>query len=108
MAAVPRIDMSGWLSEQLEQASPDLLRAMVATFAEALMGAEADAVCGAPRSGSAARSGSTPVTATGSGSGKPGPAASSWRSRSCVKAATFPTGCSSAAAGGGGAGDRRR
>jgi hypothetical protein len=29
-------------------ASPALLRAMVATFAEALMGAEADALCGAP------------------------------------------------------------
>jgi transposase-like protein len=28
--------------------SPDLLRAMVKTFAEALMGAEADAMCGAP------------------------------------------------------------
>ena len=48
MAAVPSIDMSGWLHEQLAQASPDLLRAMVTTFAEALMGAEADAVCGAP------------------------------------------------------------
>src|SRR5882757_7269915 len=48
MAATPSIDMSGWLSEQLAQASPDLLRAMVSTFAEALMGAEADAVCGAP------------------------------------------------------------
>jgi putative transposase len=48
MAATPSIDMSGWLHEQLAQASPDLLRAMVATFAEALMGAEADAVCGAP------------------------------------------------------------
>ena len=33
--------------EQLAQASPNLLRAMVTTFAEALMGAEADAVCGA-------------------------------------------------------------
>ena len=48
MAARPSIDMSGWLHEQLAQASPDLLRAMVSTFAEALMGAEADAVCGAP------------------------------------------------------------
>ncbi len=48
MAARPSIDVSGWLSEQLAQASPDLLRAMVTTFAEALMGAEADAVCGAP------------------------------------------------------------
>jgi transposase-like protein len=47
MAAVPSIDVSGWLHEQLAQASPDLLRAMVTTFAEALMGAEADAVCGA-------------------------------------------------------------
>ena len=48
MAAPPSIDMSGWLSEQLAQASPDLLREMLTTFAEALMGAEADAVCGAP------------------------------------------------------------
>jgi transposase-like protein len=48
MAAGPSIDVSGWLEEQLAQASPDLLRSMVQTFAEALMGAEADAVCGAP------------------------------------------------------------
>jgi putative transposase len=48
MAAGPSIDVSGWLEAQLAQASPDLLRAMVTTFAEALMGAEADAVCGAP------------------------------------------------------------
>jgi transposase-like protein len=47
MAAGPSIDVSAWLEEQLAQASPDLLRAMVSTFAEALMGAEADAVCGA-------------------------------------------------------------
>jgi putative transposase len=48
MAARPSIDLSGWLDEQLVQASPDLLRGMVKTFAEALMGAEADAICGAP------------------------------------------------------------
>src|SRR5690349_16069927 len=48
MAAVPSIDLSGWLSEQLAQVSPDLLRGMVKSFAEALMGAEADAICGAP------------------------------------------------------------
>jgi transposase-like protein len=41
------MDVSGWLRKQLEQASPDLLRAMVKDFAEALMGAEADALCGA-------------------------------------------------------------
>jgi putative transposase len=47
MAAGPSIDVTGWLEEQLAQASPDLLRSMVQTFAEALMGAEAEAVCGA-------------------------------------------------------------
>ena len=41
------MELSSWLRKQLEQASPDLLRAMVQDFAEALMGAEADAACGA-------------------------------------------------------------
>jgi transposase-like protein len=41
------MDVQGWLRKQLEEASPDLLRAMVKDFAEALMGAEADALCGA-------------------------------------------------------------
>ena len=42
------MDVTGWLRKQLEQASPDLLRAMVQEMAEALMGAEVDALCGAP------------------------------------------------------------
>jgi putative transposase len=42
-----RMDLDEWLREQLEEASPDLLRAMVQDFAVALMGAEADALCGA-------------------------------------------------------------
>jgi transposase-like protein len=41
------MDVSVWLRKQLEQAHPDLLRAMVKEFAEALMSADADAVCGA-------------------------------------------------------------
>jgi transposase-like protein len=41
------MDVSGWLRKQLEEAHPDLLRAMVKEFAEALMSADADAVCGA-------------------------------------------------------------
>jgi putative transposase len=41
------MDVAGWLRKQLEEASPDLLRAMVKEFAEALMGVEADALCGA-------------------------------------------------------------
>jgi len=40
------VDVRGWLRKQLEEASPDLLRAMVKEFAEALMSADADAVCG--------------------------------------------------------------
>jgi putative transposase len=47
MTAGPSIDMSGWLHEHLDQASPDLLREMVRSFAQALMSAEADVVCGA-------------------------------------------------------------
>jgi putative transposase len=42
------MDVSSWLRKQLEQTSPDLLRAMVQEMAEALMGAEVDALCGAP------------------------------------------------------------
>jgi putative transposase len=41
------MEFSSWLRKQLEQASPDLLRAMVQEFAEALMGAEVEALCGA-------------------------------------------------------------
>ena len=42
------MDVQSWLRKQLQAASPDLLRAMVRDFAEALMGAEADALCRAP------------------------------------------------------------
>ena len=41
------MELSSWLRKQLEQASRDLLRAMVRDFAQALMGAEAEALCGA-------------------------------------------------------------
>ena len=47
MADRPSIDVSEFLGKQLEAASPDLLREMVRTFAEALIGADADNVCGA-------------------------------------------------------------
>jgi transposase-like protein len=47
MAASEGIDPTGWLDDQLATASPDLLRSMVNTFAEAVMSAEADQVCGA-------------------------------------------------------------
>jgi putative transposase len=48
MAAKPSIDPSRFLHDQLPSASPDLLRSLLTTFVDALMSAEADAVCGAP------------------------------------------------------------
>jgi transposase-like protein len=42
------IDPARLLTEHLERAEPDALRAMLGTFIAALMGAEADALCGAP------------------------------------------------------------
>jgi len=47
MTAPHVIDPARFLSEQLAQASPDLMRQMLTTFINALMSAEADAVCGA-------------------------------------------------------------
>ncbi len=42
-----RIDALSWLRKRLEEEYPDLLREMVESFAEQLMSAEADAICGA-------------------------------------------------------------
>lgn len=42
------MDALAWLRKQLEADDNDLLREMVRSFAEELMGAEADAICGAP------------------------------------------------------------
>ena len=47
MTAPSSIDPARFLSEQLAQASPDLLRQLLTTFIDTLMSAEADAVCGA-------------------------------------------------------------
>jgi putative transposase len=44
----PTMDPVVWLRKHLEEADTDLLRAMVETFIETLMGAEVDAMCGAP------------------------------------------------------------
>ena len=47
MTVKPSIDPARLLAEQLDQASPDLLRSMLQTFVNTLLSAEADAVCGA-------------------------------------------------------------
>ena len=48
MADNTSVDLAQVPGDNPVQAGPDLLRAMVQTFAEALMGAEADGLCGAP------------------------------------------------------------
>jgi putative transposase len=45
--AFDSLDALDWLRKQLEQDNPDLVREMVKSFAERLMSAEADAMCGA-------------------------------------------------------------
>jgi putative transposase len=47
MTAGPSIDPVRFLDEQLAQASPDLMRDLLTTFVNALLSAQADAVCGA-------------------------------------------------------------
>ena len=41
------IDLTAFVTDHLERAEPDLLRTMLSTFVQALMSAEADAICGA-------------------------------------------------------------
>ncbi|MFG1892389.1 IS256 family transposase, partial [Micromonospora sp. NPDC049051] len=47
MAASESVSPVDLLREQIEGASPDMLQAMIRTFAQAVMSAEADAICGA-------------------------------------------------------------
>ena len=47
MTANTSINPEQYLHEQLAQASPDLMREMLATFINALLSAQADSVCGA-------------------------------------------------------------
>ena len=45
MTAGPSIDPAQFLHEHLAQASPALMRELLTTFVNALLSAEADAVC---------------------------------------------------------------
>ena len=60
------IDLTTFMTDHLPRAEPDLLRTMLSTFVQALMSAEADAICGAPYG--------EPATVTPNGSGsRPSP-----------------------------------
>jgi hypothetical protein len=69
---------AGWTTEHLEQASPDLLQAMLGSFVEVLMSADADAVCNAG-CGVRRTSGRTPAAIIRRRDWLPGPARSTWR-----------------------------
>ena len=47
MTSAHDIDLHQFLTDLLTDASPDLLRSLLSTFIDALMGAEADSLCGA-------------------------------------------------------------
>ena len=48
MTVIKSMDLVEAVREHLAKASPDVLRELVESFANALMSAEADALCGAP------------------------------------------------------------
>ena len=96
MTAPPSIDLSGWLAEQLAEASPDLLRQMITTFVQALTGAEADSVCGAEYGARAAERTNTRNGYRRREWDTPGPAASIWPFPSCGPGRTSRSGCLSA------------
>src|SRR5918912_2058909 len=81
MAAPHSVDPAQLLEEHLASASPDLLREMIASFANAMMSAQADQLCGAGY-GERSAGARTGATGIGPGSGTSGPARSSWRCRS--------------------------
>jgi transposase-like protein len=92
MADNASVDLARVPGDNPVQASPDLLRAMVQAFAEALMGADADALCGAPY-GQPSAERVNYRNGTGSAGGTPGPGRLTWRFPSCGPAATSPGGC---------------
>jgi len=47
MATTSSMDLVALVREHLAEAHPDVLRSLIETFVEALMGAEVDAICGA-------------------------------------------------------------
>ena len=84
--------------ETLASASPDFLREMIKGFAQRMMDAEVEEVCGAAY-GEVSPDRVNSVTGTGGETGTPGPGRSRWRSRSCCRAPITRNGCWSGAAG---------
>ena len=96
MTAAHDIDWPQLLAERLTTTHPDVLRELLSTFIHTLMGAEADAVCGA---GYGQRSAERTNQRNGIGIANSIPAQAHWiwRSPSYGKAPTSRTGCWSVA-----------
>lgn len=85
------IELPAFMTEHLQRAEPDLLRSMLSTFVQALMSAEADAICGA---GYGERSPERTNSRNGYRPGTSTPAPAPWRSRSpsCARSTRAPSG----------------
>jgi transposase-like protein len=82
------MDALEWLRKHLEADGSDVLREMIKTFAETLIAAAADAAYGEANPGRVTKRNGYRSRDFDSGPGR-----SSWRSPSCVDAATSPTAC---------------
>jgi len=97
VATTSSMDLVALVREHLAEAHPDVLRSLIETFVEALMGAEVDTLCGAcyhqPRAHTSAQAGTAAVlrdTRLGTTRAQ--------RSQSFVRGATSRTGSKSALA----------
>ena len=96
MTTAHDIDWPQVLAERLTTTHPDVLRELLATFIHTLMGAEADALCGAGY-GQRSSERTNHATATGTANSTPAQDHWIWRSPSCGTAPTSRTGCWNAA-----------
>ncbi|EUA02423.1 transposase, Mutator family protein [Mycobacterium kansasii 662] len=96
MTAAHDIDLPAVLAERLTTTHPDVLRELLATFIHTLMGAEADALCGA---GYGQRSSERTNSRNGYRHRQFDTRQEVWiwRSPSCARAPTSRTGCWNAA-----------
>ena len=93
MTAPHIIDPAGMLGEALSQASPDLMRSLLQHVINALLSADADAVCGA-QWGQQVRNATPSAMGIATGPWTPGSAPLTWRSPSCAQVPTFQSGAS--------------
>ena len=93
MTAPTSIDPARFLHEQLAQASPDLMRDLLSTFIDALLSAEADAVCGAGWGQASAGAGQPAQRLPAPGPGHPGRHDRRRGAQAARRARTSPSGC---------------